>query len=133
MAASGAGTLGGVMLAAGIFGFTTFPIFSVSAAHANDFATSEQRVELSAALMFWYALGAIASPYVSSKLITAFGPPGALFAFVAAGGHLGGLIVFGLARMRARPTVEDKTPYTYTPPRTSFSMGGQLFGRLRDK
>ncbi|WP_421703552.1 MFS transporter [Aliiroseovarius sp.] len=127
MLAGGVGTLG-VMLAAGIFGFTTFPIFSVSAAHANDFATSEQRVELSAALMFWYALGAIASPYISSKLITAYGP-GALFAFVAVG-HLG-LILFGLTRMRARPTVEDKTPYTYTP-RTSFSMG-QLFGRLRDK
>jgi MFS family permease len=127
IAASDTGTLG-VMLAAGFFGFTTFPIFSLSAAHANDFATSEQRVELSAALMFWYALGAIASPYVSSTLITHYGP-GALFAFVAAG-HVG-LILFGLTRMRARPTVEDRTPYTYTP-RTSFSMG-QLFGRLRDK
>jgi len=127
IAASDTGTLG-VMLAAGFFGFTTFPIFSLSAAHANDFATSEQRVELSAALMFWYALGAIASPYVSSTLITHFGP-GALFAFVATG-HVG-LILFGLTRMRARPTVEDRTPYTYTP-RTSFSMG-QLFGRLRDK
>lgn len=127
IAASDTGTLG-VMLAAGFFGFTTFPIFSLSAAHANDFATSEQRVELSAALMFWYALGAIASPYVSSTLITHYGP-GALFAFVATG-HVG-LILFGLTRMRARPTVEDRTPYTYTP-RTSFSMG-QLFGRLRDK
>ncbi|WP_424941959.1 MFS transporter [Aliiroseovarius crassostreae] len=115
-------------LTAGLFGLTTFPIFSVSAAHANDFATSEERVELSAALMFFYAVGAIAAPYVSSSLIAAFGPP-ALFAFVALG-HLG-LIGFGLTRMRARPTVAHKTPYTYTP-RTSFSMG-RLFGRLRDK
>lgn len=127
MLASGTGTLG-VMLAAAFFGFTTFPIFSVSAAHANDFATSEQRVELSAALMFWYALGAIASPYVSSTLITHYGP-GALFAFVAVG-HVA-LIVFGLTRMQARPTVEDKTPYLYSP-RTSFTMG-RLFGRLRDR
>ena len=99
MAASGTGTLG-VMLAAGFFGFTTFPIFSVSAAHANDFATSAERVELSAALMFWYALGAIASPYVSSALIEAFGPP-ALFTYVACGHVL--LIVFGLSRMRGPP------------------------------
>lgn len=127
MLASGTGPLG-VMLAAAFFGFTTFPIFSVSAAHANDFATSEQRVELSAALMFWYALGAIASPYVSSTLITQYGP-GALFAFVAVG-HVA-LIVFGLTRMQARPTVEDKTPYLYSP-RTSFTMGW-LFGRLRDR
>ncbi|MBO9453468.1 MFS transporter [Tropicibacter sp. R16_0] len=126
MAASGSGTLG-VMLAAGFFGFTTFPIFSVSAAHANDFATSEQRVELSAALMFFFALGAIASPYVSSSLIDAYGP-GALFAFVAAGHVV--LIVFGLTRMRARPTPEERTNYVYAP-RTSFTIG-RLLRRQRE-
>ncbi|WP_170348444.1 MULTISPECIES: MFS transporter [Ruegeria] len=121
MAASGTGTLG-VMLAAAIFGLTTFPIFSVSSAHANDFATTEERVELSAALMFWYALGAIASPYISSTLIQQFGPS-ALFAFVAAG-HLV-LIVFGLARMRSRPTPDERTNYVYAP-RTSFTIGRLL-------
>ncbi len=127
MAASGAGTLG-VMLAAGLFGLTTFPIFSLSSAHANDFATTEQRVELSAALMFWYALGAIASPYVSSTLIQQFGP-GALFAFVAVG-HLG-LIVFGVARMRSRPTPDERTNYVYAP-RTSFTIG-RLLKRSREE
>jgi MFS family permease len=126
MAASGTGTLG-VMLAAAFFGFTTFPIFSVSAAHANDFATSEQRVELSAALMFWYALGAIASPYVSSSLIEGYGP-GALFAFVAVG-HAA-LILFGLSRMRSRPSPEDRTNYVYAP-RTSFTVG-RLLRRQRE-
>ncbi len=115
-------------LTAGIFGFTTFPIFSVSAAHANDFADSTERVELSAALMFFYAVGAIASPYIASTLIENHGPS-ALFIFIAVG-HAA-LIVFGLIRMRARPTMLDKTAYTYTP-RTSFSMG-RLFGRMRDK
>ena len=127
MVASGTGTVG-VMLAAWVFGFTTFPIFSVSSAHANDFATTEQRVELSAALMFWYALGAIASPYISSTLIQQFGP-GALFAFVAFG-HLG-LIVFGLARMRSRPTPEERTNYVYAP-RTSFTIG-RLLKRSREE
>ncbi|NOE33097.1 MULTISPECIES: MFS transporter [unclassified Ruegeria] len=127
MAASGAGTVG-VMLAAGFFGLTTFPIFSLSSAHANDFATSEERVELSAALMFWYALGAIASPYISSTLIEQFGP-GALFAFVAVG-HLG-LIIFGLARMRSRPTPEERTNYVYAP-RTSFTVG-RLLKRSREE
>ncbi|MES0825360.1 MFS transporter [Ruegeria sp. SCP11] len=127
MAASGTGTLG-VMLAAGVFGLTTFPIFSVSSAHANDFATTEERVELSAALMFWYALGAIASPYISSTLIEEFGP-GALFAFVAVG-HLV-LIVFGMARMRSRPTPEERTNYVYAP-RTSFTIG-RLLKRSREE
>ncbi|KII13617.1 MFS transporter [Phaeobacter sp. S60] len=127
MAASGMGTLA-VMASAAFFGFTTMPIFSVSAAHANDFATSQQRIELAAALMFFYALGAIASPLISSALIDNYGP-GALFAFVAVG-HLG-LIVFGLARMRARPAPEDRTRYVYAP-RTSFTIG-RLLKRSRER
>ncbi|MBS9717002.1 MFS transporter [Pseudohalocynthiibacter aestuariivivens] len=117
-----------VMIGAGVFGFTTFPIFSVSTAHANDFATSEQRVELSAALMFFYALGAIASPYIASTLIHEFGPS-ALFGFVAVG-HVA-LIVFGVTRMRARETVRERTPYVYTP-RSSFTIG-RLLRKQRDR
>ncbi|MFC4216332.1 MFS transporter [Pseudophaeobacter arcticus] len=129
MAASQSGTLG-VMLAAGFFGLTTFPIFSLSSAHANDFATSEQRVELSAALMFFFALGAIAAPYVTSSLISSYGPR-ALFAFVAIGHIL--LIIFGLTRMRVRPgpKAEDRTRYVYAP-RTSFTIG-RLLKRARER
>lgn len=117
-----------VMISAALFGFTSFPIFSVASAHAHDFATSKERVELSAALMFFYAVGAIAAPWVTSVLITAFGPP-ALFGFIAVGHIL--LIVFGLNRMRARTTPEDRTPYVYAP-RTSFQIG-RLLRRQRDK
>jgi len=127
VAASGSGTLG-VMLAAGFFGLTTFPIYSVSAAHAHDFAEDSERVELSAALMFFYAAGAIASPLVSSTLIEFYGPP-ALFAFVAVAHVV--LVVFGVIRMRARPSPADRTAYV-TSPRTSFVIG-RLVGRLRDR
>lgn len=127
MAASTSGTVA-VMVTAVIFGFTTFPVFSVSAAHAHDFATSSERVELAAALMFFFALGAIASPYVSSALIGAYGPP-ALFAYVACGHLL--LILFGLSRMKVRPTPERRTPYVYAP-RTSFIIG-RLLKRARQR
>lgn len=116
-----------VMLGALLFGFTTFPIFSVSAAHANDFASTSQRVELSAALMFFYAVGAIASPYVASWLIEAYGPS-ALFALIAIG-HVA-LIVYGLLRMQARSTVGEKTAYVYTP-RSSFTIGRLLRRRRK--
>jgi MFS family permease len=116
----------GIMLAAGLFGLTTFPIYSVAAAHAHDFASSEERVELSAALMFYFALGAIAAPYVASALIDWFGP-GALFTMISVG-HLV-LIVFGISRMRARAAV-TRTRYVYAP-RTSFLIG-RLMGRSRD-
>ena len=121
-------TTTGILLNAAFFGLTTFPIYSVAAAHAHDFATSEERVELSAALMFWFATGAIAAPLAASYLMEAFGPP-ALFIMIAVG-HAG-LAIFGLARMRSRSSPAKRTPYIYAP-RTSFTIG-RLLGRSRDK
>jgi MFS family permease len=124
-----AGTgVNGVMLAAFLFGMTSFPIYSVAAAHAHDFADDSERVELSAALMFYFALGAIAAPYAASMLIEAYGPR-ALFLMIAGGHAL--LIVFGLTRMRARPTSGTKTRYIYAP-RTSFWIG-RLTGKSRNR
>ena len=101
------------------FGAATFPIYSVAAAHAHDFATNEERVELSAALMFFFALGAIASPVIASALMSAIGPT-ALFYYIG-GAHLI-LIIVSVVRMRIRPTRKDRVPYVYTP-RTSFTLG----------
>ena len=114
-----------VFLTAALFGMTTFPIYSVAAAHAHDFASDEERVELSAALMFFFALGAIASPYLSSALLSAYGP--ALFTMIGAGHAL--LVIFGLTRMRARPTPDKRTRYIHAL-RTSFTIGW-LTGKSR--
>ncbi|MCB2127823.1 MAG: MFS transporter [Rhodobacteraceae bacterium] len=121
VALSGLGIVA-VFLAAGLFGVTTMPIYSVATAHAHDFAADDERVELSAALMFLYAIGAIASPLVASSLIAHFGPA-SMFVFIAVI-HLG-LLGFGAYRMRARPAPRDRTPYVYTP-RTSFLIGRLL-------
>jgi MFS family permease len=105
--------------AAFLFGLTTFPIYSVATAHGNDFARLEQMVELSASFMFLYALGAIASPLISSRLIEGFGPS-ALFVFIALAHAI--LIGFSLLRMQSRPTAILRTEYAYTP-RTTFMLG----------
>lgn len=126
VAFAGAGPVA-VFMAAGFFGFTTLPIYSISTAHAHDFAQSHERVELSAALMFLYAVGAIASPIIASVLIEGFGPPG-MFAFIAIAHVL--LVVFGIVRMRARPAPGTRTAYTYEP-RTSFLIG-RLLRRGKD-
>ena len=120
-------TLGIFLIAFG-FGFTTFPIYSVSAAHAHDFASLDERVELSASLLFYYAIGAIAAPLFASFLMDSFGP-NAMFVLIAFAHLL--LVIFGVARMRVRPTVSERTPYVYMP-RTSFLIG-RLLKRLRDK
>ena len=117
-----------VIAAAALFGFATFPIFSLAAAHAHDFATASERVELSAALMFLFAVGAIGAPLAASGLIDRFGPAAMVWMIGAA--HAA-LVAYGLTRFRARPTVPDRTAYVYTP-RTSFTLG-RLFARRRDR
>ena len=114
--------VGAVYFAAILFGFTTLPIYSVSTAHAHDFASHMERVELSAAMMFLYAVGAIASPWAASLVIEHWGPA-AMFLMIAAAHVL--LILFGLIRSQARPTPTDRTAYTYEP-RTSFLIGRLL-------
>jgi len=115
----GGGSTSFIFSAAFLYGLTTFPVFSVSNAHANDFAEPDFVVELNASLMFFYALGAIGSPFVASVLVEGLGPT-ALFGFVAVAHVL--LAAFGVARMRARPVSDTRTPYVYTP-RTSFILG----------
>lgn len=118
----------GILMTATLFGATTFPIYSVAAAHAHDFADASERVELSAALMFFFAIGAIAAPLMASTLIEAYGPS-AMFAMIGAGHAV--LVVFGLIRMRIRPSARTRTRYVWAP-RTSFLIG-RLTGRARDE
>ncbi len=128
VASAGQGVVA-IFLAAAFFGLTTFPIYSISAAHAHDFTDPSEAVELSAALMFLYAVGAIASPLVAAMLIDLQGPP-AMFLFIALA-HLV-LVIFGLIRMHMRPAPAEKTRYTYEP-RTSFLIGRLLRRGKRDK
>lgn len=109
-----------------LFGATAFPIYSVAAAHANDFCPEDSRVELNAALVFWFAAGAILSPYAASLLLESFGPK-ALFLYIAVA-HVG-LILFSVLRMVIRATPDTKTPFTYRP-RTSFVLQ-RLIGRRK--
>ena len=107
-----------------LFGMVTFPIFSVSTAHTNDFTDPGSAVEVNASLMFMYGIGAIFSPLITSSLIDLFGPS-ALFVFIACA-HLI-LVAFSIARMKARPTKTERTSYAYMP-RTSFTIG-KLLGK----
>jgi len=111
-----------VYISALLFGLVTFPMFSLSAAHANDFSEPGQAVELSASLMFIYGVGAIASPLFSSYLMQVSGPA-MLFVMIATA-HFG-LAVFGFYRMKAGPAASIRRPYLYFP-RTSFVLSRLL-------
>ncbi|SET21916.1 MFS transporter [Oceanicella actignis] len=127
VAADGGSSAAAAFAGAFAFGLFAFPIYSVSSAHANDFAEPDFVAELNASLMFIYGLGAIASPLSASLLLDRFGP-GALFSFIA--GLHGLLALFGLARMAVGRKARARTPYRYLP-RTSFVVG-RLMRRRKD-
>lgn len=110
-----------------LFGAVTIPIFSVAAAHANDFVDPDEYVALNASLMLFFSIGAIFSPLIASGLMQYFGPS-SLFTFISLA-HIS-LIIFGLIRMRVRPTRMVRTAYLYIP-RTSVFIG-RLLGRNDD-
>lgn len=66
-----------------VFGSFAMPLFSLSAAHANDRAEKSEYVLVNAALMLFYSFGAIGGPFIASTLMHVAGPQ-ALFHFCAA-------------------------------------------------
>ncbi|MHA1190168.1 MAG: MFS transporter, partial [Alphaproteobacteria bacterium] len=57
-----------------VFGAFALPLFSLSAAHANDQADEDSYVVVAAGLNFFYSAGAIAGPLVAAIVIARFGP-----------------------------------------------------------
>jgi MFS family permease len=84
------------------FGCFAMPLFSLSAAHANDRAGKGEFVLVNAALMLFYSFGAIGGPLVASWFMQRLGPQ-SLFGFIAAIYTV--FIVITLYRMRARSSV----------------------------
>lgn len=65
-----------------VFGSFAMPLYSLSAAHANDRAGKDEFVLVNASLMLFYSFGAIGGPFAASLAMQHFGP-GALFIFIA--------------------------------------------------
>lgn len=107
----------------GIFAFGAFalPLYSLSAAHANDHARNDNYVMVAAGLMFFFSVGAAIGPLISSAVIDLYGPT-ALFTYTSI--IHGGLILVALVRMRARAPVPDNQRGAFTMLlRTSPIMG----------
>lgn len=98
---------------AGVFAFGAFamPLYSLSAAHANDHASDGQYVLVAAGLMFFFSLGAMVGPFVSSTVVQMYGPP-ALFTYTSLIHAV--LIAATIWRMRQRGAVprDERGPFT---------------------
>jgi len=85
-----------------LFGCFALPLYSLSAAHANDFAQGGNYILISAGMMFFWSIGAITGPLIASGLMQVYGP-GILFTFTSI--VHGILVIISLWRMTVRSTV----------------------------
>ncbi len=115
---------------AALYGGLSFTIYSVSAAHTNDFSDPERRVETASALLVAYGIGASIGPLVASAVMGGVGPRG-LFIYSAVINVL--LALFGIYRMRRRATKakEERTGMINLP--GGQFTAGKLYASMRNQ
>ncbi len=115
---------------AALYGGLSFTIYSVSAAHTNDFSDPERRVETASALLVAYGIGASIGPLVASAVMGGVGPRG-LFIYSAVINVL--LALFGIYRMRRRATkVKEERTGMINLPGGQFTAG-KLYASMRNQ
>ncbi len=95
-----------------MFGAFALPLYSLSAAHANDRAADDDYVMVAAGLSFFFSLGAIIGPLAASLVIEAFGAP-AFFTYTSVIHGL--LIVVTIYRMSRRSQVPREARTRFVP------------------
>lgn len=108
-----------------VFGAFAMPLFSLSAAHANDRAASNEYVPLNAALMLFYSFGAIVGPFAAAAAMQRFGPH-ALFQFSAAVYVVFIALILWRMRVRAPAAAEERGRFT------ALLRTSTVFARLAD-
>lgn len=106
-----------------VFGAFALPLYSLSAAHANDRAEKHEYVMLNAALMLFYSIGAIVGPFAAAAAMQWYGPH-SLWLFSVAVYFV--FIVLILLRMRARPPAPEHERARFT----ALLRTSTIFARL---
>lgn len=113
-----------------VFGAFAMPLFSLSAAHANDRAAANEYVMLNAALMLFYSLGAIVGPFAAAAMMERYGPH-ALFTYSAC--IYAVFIVLILYRMRVRSPAPSSERGRFTAMLRTSTIFARLAQRPADK
>ena len=127
---AGGGSFVGIVVLAVAYGGLSSTVYSMCAAHANDFAPSDKLAQTASGLLIAYGLGASTGPVLTSSLMEMFGASTLFMVNTWVHGSLG---VFGLYRMIRRapkPKVQQR-PIVVSPGGQFTS--GQLYSSMRDQ
>ena len=93
-----------------IWGAMSFPVYSISVAHANDRAKAGEFVMVSAGLLFMYGIGATIGPFIASSMMS-YGNPGYLFLFTGMVHLLLAIHVIVRSLVRTQTPEVEHTPF----------------------
>lgn len=106
-----------------LYGSLAFTTYSLAAAHCNDWADPERRMQTTGALLVGFSIGAISGPLISGSLMGLVGPAG-LFSFIGIIALL--LALYTLSKISDKHTRSRlKSPYIPRP--GSYYTSGELY------
>ena len=106
-----------------LFSVFSLPMFSLILAHTNDFISKDKFVAAGAGLQFAFGLGAMSGPFICSLFMDFVGANG-FFVYLAFFHILIG--IFGIYRMKIRPTIENQDSQFVAVPQTITPAGLEL-------
>lgn len=113
-----------------LYGGLSFTVYSISNAHANDYADPDKLVQTASGLLIAYGLGAVAGPLVAALIMAQIGPTGMFYynGLIAAG-----LGLFAMYRMLRRASVsrDQRRPMIILP--GGQFTAGQLYSAVRQQ
>jgi MFS family permease len=112
-----------------IYGGLSFTVYSLCAAHANDFAPAEKLVQTASGLLTAYGFGAFLGPIVAAAFMGRLGPEGLFVMSAIVSASLGSFAIYRMRR-RAVPKKEDRSR-TISMPGGQFTSG-QLYSSMRN-
>ncbi|EPJ55464.1 MAG: hypothetical protein OFPI_03610 [Osedax symbiont Rs2] len=107
-----------------IYGSLAFTLYSLAAAHANDWAGNGQRMQTAGALLVAYSIGAVVGPMLSAGAISYYGPIG-LFDTLAFGAAILG--VFSVIQISGIRKFRPQSKRQFVPRPGSYFTSGEIY------
>ena len=113
-----------------IYGGLSSTVYSLCAAHTNDFAPPDKLAQTASGLLIAYGIGASAGPVLTSSLMEMFGPSTLFMVNAGVAGSLGLFALYRMFRRAPRPKAEQRP--IIPSPGGQFTSG-ELYSSMRDQ
>ncbi len=120
----------GIMVLVVAYGGLSCTVYSLCAAHANDFAPPEKLAQTASGLLIAYGLGASAGPVLTSNLMEMFGASTLFMVNTWVHGSLGVFALYRMLRREPKPKAQQR-PIVPSPGGQFTS--GELYTSMGDR